>query len=137
MNANGEGAGGIVVPISRRVIGCAFTVSNTLGAGFLESVYQNALCVELADQGIAFECQAPLQVLYKDRVVGNFIADLVVERSLLVELKALKLLTSDHEAQIMNYLRVTGLSVGLLLNFGAPKLEIRRVVWRHDDAQRV
>ncbi|WP_295385588.1 GxxExxY protein [uncultured Thiodictyon sp.] len=134
MNANGEGGSGIPVPISRRVIGCAFAVSNTLGVGFLEAVYENALCIELADQGIRFERQAPLKVSYKGRLVGNYIADLVVEGRLLVELKALKLLTADHEAQVMNYLRASGLSVGLLLNFGAPKLEMRRLVWRHDDA---
>jgi GxxExxY protein len=137
MNANGEGAGVVAEPISRRVIGCAFTVANTLGVGFLESVYENALCLELADQGIAFERQAPLRVLYKDRVVGNFIADLVVEDLLLVELKALRQLTSDHDAQVMNDLRACGIGVGLLLNFGTPKLEIRRIVWRHDDSQRV
>jgi GxxExxY protein len=124
-------------PISRRVIGCAFTVANTLGAGFLESVYENALCIELTEQGIAFERQAALQVVYKDRIVGNFVADLVVEGALLVELKALRQLTTDHDAQVMNYLRACGLGVGLLLNFGAPRLEIRRVVWRHDDTERI
>ncbi len=128
---------GVTIPISRRVIGCAFSVSNTLGAGFLESVYANALCIELADQGIRFEREAPLDVYYKDRLVGRFVADLVVDGCLLVELKALRLLNTEHEAQVMNYLRATGLSVGLLLNFGTPKLEIRRLVWRHDDADRV
>jgi GxxExxY protein len=91
----------------------------------------------LAEQGIAFERQAPLRVSYKGQVVGSFIADLIVERALLVELKALKQLASEHEAQVMNYLKASGLGVGLLLNFGAPKLEIRRIVWRHDDAQLV
>lgn len=124
-------------PISRRVIGCAFAVSNSLGSGFVESVYEGALCLELAEQGIAFERQAPLRVSYKGQVVGSFIADLIVERALLVELKALKQLASEHEAQVMNYLKASGLGVGLLLNFGAPKLEIRRVVWRHEDAQLV
>jgi GxxExxY protein len=103
----------------------------------LESVYANALCIELADQGIRFEREAPLDVYYKDRLVGRFVADLVVDGCLLVELKALRLLNTEHEAQVMNYLRATGLSVGLLLNFGTPKLEIRRLVWRHDDADRV
>jgi GxxExxY protein len=127
----------IDLPVSRRVIGCAFAVSNALGAGFLESVYENALCIELADRRIAFERQAQLRVIYKNLVVGHFVADLVVERLLLVELKALKQLTSDHEAQVMNYLKATGLHVGLLLNFGTPKLEIRRIVWEHDDTQTV
>jgi GxxExxY protein len=137
MNANGEKAMPIDAPISRRVIGCAFTVSNALGSGFLESVYENALCLELDDQGIAFERQASLQVRYKDRIVGSFVADIVVERRLLVELKALRQLTSDHEAQVMNYLKASGLRVGLLLNFGAPRLEIKRIVWGHDDTNSV
>lgn len=137
MNPNGGAAVTGDLPISRRVIGCAFTVANALGAGFLESVYENALCIELTEQGIPFERRAALQVVYKDRVIGNFVADLVVEGVLLVELKALRQLTTDHDAQVMNYLRACGLGVGLLLNFGAPRLEIRRIVWRHDDAERI
>jgi len=120
--------------ISERVIGCAFEVSNTLGSGFLEAVYENALCIELSRQGLRFARQQPLQVRYKGEVVGHYVADLVVEDRLLVELKALSALSSGHEAQVMNYLRATGLSVALLLNFGTPKLRIRRIVWRHDDA---
>ena len=88
----------IELPISRRVIGCAFTVSNALGVGFLESFYANALCIELADQGIQFVREASLQVVYRDRIVGNFAADLVVDGRLLVELKALRQLSSDHES---------------------------------------
>jgi GxxExxY protein len=120
--------------ISERVIGCAFEVSNTLGSGFLEAVYENALCIELSRQELRFARQQPLQVRYKGEVVGHYAADLVVEDQLLVELKALSALSSGHEAQVMNYLRATGLSVALLLNFGTPKLGIRRIVWRHDDA---
>ena len=132
MNAKSYGA---EIPLSRRVIGCAFRVSNSLGAGFLESVYESALCVELAEQAIAFDRQASRKVYYKGRIIGNFVADLIVGGRLLVELKALRQLTSDHEAQVINYLRASGLGVGLLLNFGTPKLEIRRLVWRHDDSQ--
>ena len=135
MNAKGEEAS--TTPISRRVIGCAFAVSNSLGSGFVESVYEGALSLELAEQGIAFERQAPLRVFYKGQIIGSFIADLIVERVLVVELKALNKLSSEHEAQVMNYLKASGLGVGLLLNFGAPKLEIRRIVWQHDDAQLV
>ncbi|MGE5154959.1 MAG: GxxExxY protein [Bdellovibrio bacteriovorus] len=137
MNANGEGAVASGAPISRRVIGCAFTVSNALGAGFVESVYESALCRELVEQGIAFERQPSLRVFYKGEVVGSFIADLIIERQLLVELKALRQLTSEHESQVMNYLKASGLGVGLLLNFGSPKLEIRRIVWGHDDGHSV
>ncbi|WP_089728411.1 GxxExxY protein [Candidatus Thiosymbion oneisti] len=120
--------------ISRRVIGCAFEVSNRLGAGFLEAVYENALCVELGEQGLSFERQKPLIVTYKGKVVGNYVADLVVEEKLLVELKALKSLSPDHEAQVLNYLRAVGIGVGLLLNFGTTRLGIRRLVWQHDDS---
>jgi GxxExxY protein len=121
-------------PISKRVIGCSLEVSNNLGSGYLESVYENALCVELQRQGVAFERQKPLTVTYKGEVIGNYVADLVVGDRLLVELKALSRLTGEHEAQVMNYLRATGLGVGLLLNFGTPRLGIRRIVWQHDDA---
>jgi GxxExxY protein len=120
--------------VSKLVIGCGIEVSNRLGAGFLESVYENALSVELRRHGIKFEKQKPLQVAYKGEIVGNYVADLIVERALLVELKALANLTSEHEAQVMNYLKASGLGVGLLLNFGTPRLGIRRIVWRHNDA---
>jgi GxxExxY protein len=137
MDANGIDRGIDEEPLSRRVIGCAFEVSNRLGAGFLESVYENALCIELAEQGLQFERQKPLVVTYKGHVVGNYVADIVVEGKLLVELKALSQLTSEHEAQVLNYLRATGLTVGLLLNFGTARLGIRRLVWQHHDARRI
>ncbi len=120
--------------VSKLVIGCGIEVSNNLGSGFLESVYENALAIELQRQGVRFERQKPLKVAYKGEVVGSYVADLIVEGQLLVELKALKDLTGEHEAQVINYLRATGIGVGLLLNFGTPRLGIRRVVWQHDDA---
>jgi GxxExxY protein len=120
--------------VSKRVIGCGIEVSNNLGSGFLESVYENALSIELKRQGLRFERQKQLNVAYKGEVVGNYVADLIVEEKLLVELKALSNFTGEHEAQVMNYLRATGLEVGLLLNFGTPRLGIRRIVWQHDDA---
>jgi GxxExxY protein len=76
-------------------------------------------------------------VTYKGRVVGNYLADVLVEGTLLLELKALSQLTPEHEAQVLNYLRATGLTVGLLLNFGTPRLGIRRLVWQHEDAYRI
>ncbi|WP_133510334.1 GxxExxY protein [Candidatus Thiosymbion oneisti] len=133
MNANASKTVDKDEPISRRVIGCAFEVSNILGPGFLESVYENALCVELAEQRIPFERQRELVVRYKDRVVGTFVADILVAGELLVELKAVNRVIAEHSAQVMNYLRGTGLSVGLLLNFGTPRLGVNRIVWRHDD----
>jgi len=120
--------------ISERVIGCAMEVSNALGNGFLEAVYENALCIKLSKHGLSFARQQPLVVRYKGAVVGHYVADLIVDDRLLIELKALSMLLPEHTAQVMNYLRATGLSVALLLNFGTPKLGIRRIVWRHDDA---
>jgi GxxExxY protein len=119
--------------ISERVIGCAITVSNQLGAGFLESVYANALAIELRESGIDFEREKQLTVFYKQQQIGAYFADFVVENRLAVELKALSRLTSEHEAQVMNYLRASSLQVGLLLNFGTPKLGIQRIVSGYDE----
>ena len=123
--------------ISEKDINCAFEVSNKLGAGFLESVYENALCLELTHQGIKFEQQKAVNVHYRESVVGNYIADLLVENKLLIELKAVSQFTKQHEAQLMNYLRATDISVGLLLNFGTPRLGIRRIVWQYNETERI
>ena len=122
--------------LSHRVIGCAFEVSNTLGAGFFENVYEKALCVELEKSGLSFQCQKSVIVKYKNILVGEYITDIVVEDSLLLELKAVKSLCSEHEAQLMNYLKATGLSFGLLLNFGKPKLGIKRMIWNHNETKK-
>jgi GxxExxY protein len=119
--------------LTQQVIGCAFEVSNTLGAGFFEKVYEKALCVELDKVGLDYVCQRPVSVKYKDFLVGEYIADIIVEGQLLLELKALSTLCREHEAQLINYLKATGLSVGLLLNFGRPKLGIKRMIWNHDE----
>ena len=123
--------------ISQRVLRCAYEVSNTLGSGFLEKVYEKALYVELLKDGLNCQCQKPIEVCYKGVRVGEYIADVVVEDVLLLELKAISSLTASHKAQVMNYLKATKLPVGLLLNFGRPKVEIRRVVWNHDDANKI
>jgi GxxExxY protein len=120
--------------ISERVIGCAYAVGNELGPGFLETVYENALCFELKRQGIEIERQVPLDVRYKGEMVGKYFADILVERRLLLELKSVSSLASEHKAQVINYLKATGLSVGLLINFGKPRTEIQRVVWKHDES---
>ena len=119
--------------LSERVLGCAQNVSRELGAGFLEKVYESALCVELSQAGIPFQCQKKFEIYYKSENVGNYFADIVVDDKLVVELKALSCLSREHDAQIMNYLKASGLTVGLLLNFGVSKLGIRRVVWNYDD----
>lgn len=120
--------------VSKRVIGCAFAVSNELGAGFLENVYENSLAIELGKQGIRFERQKSLDVYYSGTVVGHYVADIVIERRLILEIKALSAVTSIHEAQWMNYLQATGITVGLLLNFGTPRLGVKRIVKSYDDS---
>ena len=99
-----------------------------MGAGFLEKVYENALAHELRKLGICVEQQAAIEVRYDNVIVGDYVADLVVERSVLVELKAVKALDDVHFAQCMNYLKATGLKVCLLINFGFPKVQVKRIV---------
>jgi len=115
--------------LTEQIIGCAFSVSNTLGFGFLEKVYENALAVELRENGLEVAQQCPLPVAYKGVSVGEYFADLLVEGKVIVEIKAVRRLDNSHLAQCINYLKATGLRVGLLLNFGRPKLEVRRVVF--------
>ena len=123
--------------ISKQVIHCAFEVSSKLGTGFLEKVYERALCYELRALGIHYEAQKTVSVMYKGIEIGNYLADLIVEERLLVELKAVSTFDKIHEAQVLNYLRATGLPVGLLLNFGRPKLGIKRIVWQHDETENI
>jgi GxxExxY protein len=116
--------------LSRVIIGCAFTVLNTLGAGFLEKVYENALAFELEAAGLAVVQQHGATVVYKGVVVGQYFVDLLVENAILVELKAVKALDDVHRLQCVNYLKAADLHLCLLLNFGNPRLEIKRVVHR-------
>ncbi len=113
--------------LTEKVIRCAFTVSNTLGCGFLEKVYENALAHELRKAGLQTDQQHGITIHYDGAVVGEYAADLLVEGVLLVELKAVKQLDDIHLAQCMNYLRATNLRLCLLMNFAKPKVEIRRV----------
>ena len=103
-------------------------VSNILGAGFLEKVYENALHQELMESGFTVETQKPVQVKYKNAVVGEYFADIVVNGRVLVEVKAVRAMDETHQAQLLNYLKATGLGVGLILNFGTPRLGIKRMV---------
>ena len=109
--------------ISEGVIGCAYNVANALGAGFLEKVYENALVIERRTKGLHGEQQKSIQVRYSGEIVGEYVADLVVEESVLVELKAVKALDDVHLAQCLNYLKATGLKLCLLFNFGKPRLK--------------
>ena len=111
--------------ISEKIIGAAYDVHNTLGSGFLEKVYQNALMIELKLQGLSAEAEKPITVYYRDEVVGNYIADIVVEDKIIVEVKAINSLSEIHEVQLMNYLTATGIEIGLLLNFGK-SVEVKR-----------
>ncbi len=117
-----------VDPITERVIGRAYAVANELGSGFLEKVYENALAHELRKAGFRVEQQLPISVRYDDVIVGEYVADLQVNETVLVELKAVKSLDDVHVAQCLNYLKATGRRICLLINFGNPKVEIRRVV---------
>jgi GxxExxY protein len=114
--------------LTQRILEGAFVVHNTLGCGYLEKVYSNALLTELKQIGLACEREVPFKVKYKEVIVGDYCADLIVEHRVLIELKACMGLDPVHEAQILNYLKASNIHVGLLLNFGKPRLEYRRFV---------
>jgi GxxExxY protein len=114
--------------LSEKVLGAVFEVSNTLGAGFLEKVYRRALIRELSLRGIRATGEASLSVMYKGQSVGDYFADVLVEDALVVELKCAERLSNEHTAQCLNYLRASGLTLCLLVNFQKPKVEWKRVV---------
>jgi GxxExxY protein len=127
----GTGAKSAIYPeqeLTQKILEASFAVHNASGAGFLEKVYANALSLELRQMGLVWAQEVPFRVKYKDVVVGDYSADLVVEKRVLVELKTCTGLDSVHEAQILNYLKASGIRVGLLMNFGKPRLEYRRFV---------
>lgn len=111
--------------LTEAIIGCAYRVHNTLGQGFLEKVYENALRIELVNRGLGVKQQEPIKVLYGGQVVGEYFADLWVGDRIIVELKAIQSLTKEHEVQLVNYLNATGVDSGLLLNFG-PSVQAKR-----------
>jgi len=112
--------------ITAKVLEACFEVSNTLGIGYIESVYENALFVVLTQKGIKVERQVPLKVKFRDVIVGDFKADMIVEGKVLLELKAVETLAKEHYAQLLNYLKTTGIEVGMVINFGNPRLQYRR-----------
>jgi len=114
--------------LSEKIIGAAFEVSNILGVGFLEKVYENALNVELKLRGLQAQQQAPLKVYYKDELVGDYFADILVEDEIIIELKTVKEFDDIHIAQCLNYLKITGLKLCLLINFSKPRVDIKRIV---------
>ncbi len=115
--------------LTEKIIGACFEVSNELGAGFLESVYEKALLIALIEKGLNAKAQMPLKVFFRGRIVGEFYADIFVEDRVIIELKTVKSIHPEHEAQLINYLKAIGVKVGLLINFGKSKLEWKRLVY--------
>ena len=114
--------------LTYEINGAIFEVNRTLGAGFLEKVYENALLVELQKRGLNAASQAPINVHYKGEIVGEYVADIVVNDQVILELKAIENLQKIHEAQLLNYLKATGYKIGILVNFKNPKAQIKRLV---------
>ena len=114
--------------LTEQVLSAIFEVSNTLGAGFLEKVYQRALLRELSLRGISATGEVSFRVMYKEQCVGEYFADILVEDALVLELKCVERFAGEHTAQCINYLRASGLTVCLLVNFQRPKVEWKRIV---------
>jgi GxxExxY protein len=121
--------------ITYTIRGVVFEVNKLLGHGFLEKVYENALITELRLKGLKAENQVPLKVFYKENLVGEYIADIIVEDKVIVELKAVESIKKVHQAQLLNYLKATGIKVGLLVNMKYPKAEIKRMVLNLPEGQ--
>ncbi len=117
-----------VESLTASIIGAAFEVSNTLGHGFLEIIYRKALVYELSMRGLSVGEEVPIDVIYKEAKLGRYYCDLLIEKTIVVKLKAIDRLSSPHIGQLLNYLKAVGLHVGLLFNFGRPRLEYRRVL---------
>ena len=114
--------------LTEKIIGCAYRIYNTMGFGFLESVYEKCMLIELRKEGLNAESQKPITVTYDNENVGEFIADIIVEDTIILELKSVKRIVKAHEVQLVNYLVATGKPIGLILNFGEWKVEIKRKV---------
>jgi len=114
--------------LTNKIINCFYNVHNDLGFGFLEKVYERALIVELENKGIKFQEQRKIKIFYKNQNIGDYIADLIVDDEVIVEIKAVKNLSKIHEAQLVNYLKATKIKIGLLVNFGE-KLEFKRKIF--------
>ena len=112
--------------LTEEIIGAAFEVHRELGPGFLEKVYEAALVQELEERGVRVSSQAEIAVRYKTQPIGVYYADLLVDGSVICEIKAVETLASAHEAQLLHYLKATGIKVGLLLNFGAKRVQVKR-----------
>ena len=113
--------------LSAKIIEAAFQVSNELGSGFLESVYQTAFAIVMDEKGLQVSQQMPLPVFFHGKRIGNFCADYLVEGKIIVEIKAISGLLPEHQAQVINYLKASNVEIGLLINFGRPKIEYKRL----------
>jgi len=118
--------------LTARILRCAFKVQNTLGCGFLEKAYENAMMVELQREGLSAVQQVPLRVHYEGVLVGQYVADIIVQGAVLIEIKATEEDPPLYKAQVLNHLKATGLTVGLLLNFGRTRLVYHRLVFRRE-----
>jgi len=114
--------------LTERAIGCAYRVYNKMGFGFLESVYEKCLMIELDKAGLGSESQKPIKVQYEGHIVGEFVADVLVENAVILELKSVRRIAQAHEVQLVNYLVATGKEAGLIINFGERKVEAKRKV---------
>ena len=112
--------------LTHKIIGCAYTVFNKLGFGFLESVYQNAMMIELEKSDLNVEAEKPLKVYYGNQIVGDFYVDLYINEAVVVELKSVQRLNKEHEVQLVNYLNALKKEIGLLINFGQSGVEVKR-----------
>ena len=128
MNADSHGFSGSQSDLTHAIIGSAFEVLNELGNGLLERPYENALAFELESRGIKIDQQKAFQVLYKSQEVGTYIPDLLADESVIIDTKVIEKITNIERAQMLNYLKITKLEVGLILNFKRPKLEFERVI---------
>ena len=111
-----------------RIVGCTFAVHNELGSGFREKTYEKALCLEFQENGIAYDKQLKFPVYYRNKLIDEYVPDLVVEKKVIVELKTVETILDEHRGQLLNYLRITGCKVGLIINFKHTKLHWERLV---------
>ena len=113
--------------LTRTILGCCFEVMKELGPGFLERIYKNALLITMKEKGLQVETEKPFEVVFRNKVIGRYSADLVIEKTIIIELKCCESLVREHQAQLFNYLKVSGLPIGLLINFRRRKLEYQRL----------
>ena len=114
--------------LTEKIIGCAYRVYNRMGFGFLESVYEKCMLIELKKVGLDSDSQKPIKVYYDDEIVGDFVADIIVNDTIILELKSVRHVIRAHEVQLVNYLVATGKPIGLLLNFGERKVDVKRKI---------